>query len=177
MSSPLPWFRLFSSHYLADRDYRLSSLDERGLIFSMLLECWSSCDVPKDCLELSQVIGVPKDQVDRALTPKVTSFFKTRDGFYYSEYLEQQRSVFLLTRTEQRAGGLKGVAIRKIKKSEKEGLPLGQPEGSLYQITSSPFPSSQVKSISVNHGNGSSKSKLEDHKEWLRDYEEAKHSS
>lgn len=171
MSSPLPWFKVFSTHFLADRDYRVTSLEERGLIFSMLLECWSSLDVPTDSQELSQVIGVPKEQVARALTPKVLTFFKTRDQSYFSEYLEKQRNSFLQARSEQIAGGIKGAAIKRSKKIQKEGQPLGEPEGSSNQVNSSSILSSQVNSFSVYQEEGLTDNKLEHHKEWLNDYD------
>ena len=168
MASPLPWFRMFAAHYLADRNFRTSSLEERGLILSMLLECWASIDIPKNPNELGQILGVPVDQVKRALTPKALSFFSERAESYHSCFLDDQRNKFLEGRKARKEGGQKGAAIKKMKKGAIEGEPGGQPEGSLYQ-----FPSPQVKSFSVNQDGGLTNNTLEHHKEWLSDYDKA----
>jgi uncharacterized protein YdaU (DUF1376 family) len=168
MASPLPWFRMFAAHYLADRNFRTISLEERGLILSMLLECWASIDIPKNPSELSQILGVPVDQVKRALTSKALSFFDERGGSYHSRFLDDQRNKFLEERKAKKEGGLKGAAIKKMKKSGFYGEPIGQPEGSLHQL-----PSSQVNSFSVNQEGELTNSKHEQHKEWLDDYDNA----
>ncbi len=166
MASPLPWFRMFAANYLADRNFRTISLEERGLIFSMLLECWASIDIPKGPNELSQILGVPVDQVKRALTSKALSFFEEHGGSYHSRFLDDQRNKFLKERKAQKEGGHKGAAIKKMKKSGIEAIPLGQAEGSLHQLLSS-----QVNSFSVYQEEGLTDNKLEHHKEWLNDYD------
>ena len=168
MASPLPWFRMFAAHYLADRNFRTISLEERGLILSMLLECWASVDIPKNPNELGQILGVPVDQVKRALTSKALSFFNERADSYHSSFLDDQRNRFLEARQARKEGGQKGAAIKKMKKGAVEGQPRGQPEASLYQ-----FPSSQVNSFSVEQEGGLTDSNLEHHKEWLSDYDKA----
>lgn len=168
MASPLPWFRMFAANYLADRNFRTISLEERGLILSMLLECWASIDIPKNPTELSQILGVPVDQVRRALTSKALSFFDERGGSYHSRFLDDQRNKFLEERKAKKEGGQKGAAIKKMKKSGLDSEPLGQPEGSLHQL-----PSSQVNSLSVNQEGELTISKHEQHKEWLSDYDNA----
>jgi hypothetical protein len=144
------------------------NLEERGLVLSMLLECWASMDIPKNPYELSQILGVPIDQVRRALTAKALSFFDERGDTYFSSFLDDQRTQFLAERKAKKEGGQKGAAIKKLKASAVVGQPLGQPEGSLHQI-----PSSQVNSFSVNQERGLTNSKREQHKEWLDDYDNA----
>lgn len=113
MASPLPWFRMFAANYLADRNFRTISLEERGLVLSMLLECWASIDIPKKPDELSQILGVPVDQVKRALTFKALSFFEERGDSYHSSFLDDQRNKFLEVRKARKEGGQKGAAIKK----------------------------------------------------------------
>lgn len=168
MASPLPWFRMFAAHYLADRNFRTISLEERGLILSMLLECWASEDIPKNPNELGQILGVPVDQVKRALTSKALSFFNERGDCYHSSFLDDQRNKFLEARKARIEGGQKGSAIKKMKKGTVEVKPGGQPEGHLHQLQST-----QVNSLSVNKEGKLKDSELEQHKEWLIDYDNA----
>ncbi len=175
MASPLPWFRMFASNYLADRSFRTASLEERGLIISMMLECWASVDVPKDPGELSQILGVSVDQVGSALTPKTLSFFKSRGDSYYSEFLDDQRKAFLTLRQKQIEGGQKGASIKKshMKASRPDGQPLGQSVGSLNDITSPTFHSPQINTFPVDQKGGLAHVDLEQHREWIDDYENA----
>ena len=170
MASPLPWFRMFAANYLADRNFRTISLEERGLILSMLLECWASIDIPKKPDELSQILGVPVDQVKRALTSKALSFFDERGDSYHSNFLDDQRNKFLEIRKARIEGGQKGAAIKKklMVKGGSDAQQVGQPEGSLHQI-----PSSQVNSFSVNQEGELTNGKHEEHKAWLNDYDNA----
>lgn len=174
MSSPLPWFRIFSSHYLSDRDFRTASLEERGLVFSMLLECWSNVDIPSELNELSQILSVPSQQVEHALTPKALSFFKQRGNSYYSEYLDEQRNSFLEKRKKQIEGGKKGAAIKSsMANPSPPGRPKGKPKGSLHQLNSSPIPSPHVYSNSVYQNTELKNHDLEQHAAWLEDYDKA----
>jgi hypothetical protein len=170
MSSPLPWFRVFSSHYLSDRHFRIASLEERGLLFSMLLECWSNLDTPSEPNELSQIIGVPLQQVDLALTPKVLSFFKKRGNSYYSEYLDGQRSSFLEKRKKQIEGGKKGAVIKSLMTNH-SGKPQGKPTGSLNQLKSSPISSLQFNSNPVYQCTELTNNNMKEHAAWLADYD------
>lgn len=167
MASPLPWFRVFASHYLADRNFRTASLEERGLVLSMQLECWVCSDIPTDPNELSQILGVPKDQVTRALSPKVLSFFNTRNQSYYSQFLDDQRNEFLDRRKKQSEGGQKGALKKKLISPQQDSkIPTGGPEGSLYPITSPHLTSTLIPSPSVNQ-----EATLLDHKDWLDSYD------
>ena len=166
MASPLPWFRMFAAHYLADRNFRTMNLEERGLILSMLLECWASIDVPKNANELSQILGVPLDQVKRALTSKALSFFEERGDAYFSKFLDDQRTQFLAERKAKKEGGQKGAAIKKLKASAVIGEPLGQPEASLHQL-----PSIQVTSFSVNQESDLATHRQSELKDWIQDYD------
>lgn len=171
MASPLPWFRIFASHYLADRNFRTASLEERGLVLSMQLECWVCTDIPSDPTELSQILGVPSDQVKRSLSPKVLSFFNTRNENYYSQFLDDQRNEFLARRKKQSEGGHKGAIKKKMShQTEPDGQPTSQPAGSSYQIQSSPVTSNSVPSLSVNQEKDVS-GELENHKEWINAFD------
>lgn len=176
MASPLPWFRMFAAHYISDRDFRTSGLEERGLIFSMLLECWISTDVPNNYAELAQILGVPSDQVKRALTSRVTTFFKIRDNSFYSEFLDDQRNKFLAGRELQREGGRKGAANKRRNQSEgiPKGEPNGEPEGSLYQFNSSSIPSNSIKSNSVKQEGIKVRNVDDKHNDWISAYDSSK---
>jgi uncharacterized protein YdaU (DUF1376 family) len=137
----------------------------------MQLECWVCTDIPSDPSELCQILGVPSEQVTRALSPKVLSFFKERNDSYHSPFLDDQRNEFLERRKKQSQGGQKG-AIRKnqMSKPELHSQPKGQPEGSLYQLQSNPVTSNQITSFSVNQEE-TIDSGLENHTEWINAFD------
>jgi hypothetical protein len=132
-------------------------------------------DIPKNPDELSQILGVPVNQVNRALTLKALSFFNERGDTYHSNFLDDQREEFLLQRKKQAAGGLKGAAIKKklLAKTKPDTRPSGQPEGSLYQLSSSPIPSPQINFNPVNQEGEFANHSHDDLDEWIQDYDSA----
>jgi uncharacterized protein YdaU (DUF1376 family) len=103
-----PAFQVYAFDLMAKREYRLMSLSERGLFFSMLCECWANAEIPANPDELATLLGKP-DEVQVALTQRVIGFFERTptEGFRSSD-LEAYRKNVLDKRERMCEGGRKG---------------------------------------------------------------------
>lgn len=106
-----PAYQEYAATILADRNFRLMTLAERGLFFSMRLECWQNNEVPATENDLAKYLGYEFSDIQKALTPRVKAFFKLNDSSFncpelddYRQHLEQQKA-------KQSAGGKRGAAI------------------------------------------------------------------
>jgi hypothetical protein len=107
------------------------SLDERGLLISLLCECWVNRGVPAKPEELAKWLGFPSDKIQSALTQNVLSFFADVEGELHSPELERYRNEILAQREKMSQGGKKGVQA----KQRRASLPEGYPEGSRVEMS------------------------------------------
>jgi uncharacterized protein YdaU (DUF1376 family) len=120
---------------LANVQYRTMSLQERGLLYSLRLECWVNQSMPADPATLARVLGLGTDMVKEAL-PLVMPFFRLEGGQIVCPELEDYRSHLNETRAKQSEGGKLGAAItngtRNKPKTRKnkgsESTPTGTPQ-------------------------------------------------
>lgn len=106
-----PAYQEYAATILADRDFRLMTLAERGLFFSMRLECWQNNAVPAIENDLAKYLGYELSDIQKTLTPRVKAFFNLNDSLFncpelddYRQHLEQQKA-------RQSEGGKRGAAI------------------------------------------------------------------
>jgi hypothetical protein len=71
---------MYASDRLADRNFKLMSLAERGLLHTMELECWVNSGLPSEIGELTRVLGLNRAEVEAALTERVMRHFRIEDG-------------------------------------------------------------------------------------------------
>jgi len=171
-----PAYQEYAATILADRNFRLMTLAERGLFFSMRLECWQNSEVPAIENDLAKYLGYEVSEIQKALTLRVTSFFNLNNSLFncpelddYRQHLEQQKA-------RQSEGGKRGAAIV----NGKSNKPKKQASASDSTMLSS---SSQVP----RQGDGGSLVKLSSEKqsqnqplengniqdEWVNDYDRA----
>ena len=148
MIKDVPYFQLYAANFLANREFRLMSLDERGLLISIYVECWVNNNVPVNQAELAKCLGFSELDVSKALTNRIKSFLVEKEGNYISPELEGYREKFIEGRRKQSEGGKAGARKKKEKLlgwvGEAEGVPEGQPKGSLIQVNSSSINSNQL---------------------------------
>lgn len=171
MIKDVPYFPLYAANILASRSFKLMTLEQRGLWITIMMECWVNGSVPSDMPSLSKYLGIPLEDIERSLTQIQFGFLEHKGGELISPELEGYRSKFLESRLKQSDGGKKGSEIKKAKKvaMEKEnpqGIPEGQPEGSLIQIKSNSVTSNSINSTSLLGKESIS------NEEWLKDYDE-----
>jgi hypothetical protein len=72
---PAPAFQEYAADMLANRNFRVMNLEERGLLMTLRYECWVNQSVPANCDELAKTLGVPEVNITKAMTHRVKSFF------------------------------------------------------------------------------------------------------
>src|SRR5262245_62668792 len=77
---PAPTSQCYGSDWLAKEEFRLMTLEEPGLLFSMLCQSWVSGTLPGDAESLSKLLGTDVASTNRALTPRVLKAFQPCEG-------------------------------------------------------------------------------------------------
>ena len=104
----LPAYLEYASDILANTQYRLMSISEKGLWDLMRKECWVNHSLPSDPTSLSKILNIPSQELQTLLTDRVLHFFATEDGLLFSPELENYRTSALHRRELQAKGGSKG---------------------------------------------------------------------
>ena len=125
----LPYFPYYASNIIADKRYRLMSMQERAVWISIYTECWPNGAVPADPESLAKYLGFPVEQVKTGLTENVLSFFKAINGELISPQLEEYWGKQTKRRHKQSEGGKKGVKAKRDKALSAQGQPSGTPQG------------------------------------------------
>ena len=117
-----PAYVEYAATILANRQYRLMSLAERGLLYTIRLECWENIQVPASPDELAKYISCDVSDVKAALTDRVKSFLSEKENSLICPELEDYRQHLAERREKQSKGGKDGAAItnRSKKKADKE---------------------------------------------------------
>jgi len=119
-----PAYQEYPAAILANREFRLMSLESRGLVWTMRLECWENKNIPSSPYHLAKTLGFQYEELKNALTSEVLSFFVEFDGVYMSPELESYRAHINERKRAQAEGGKKGAAkTNSYKKSGKSQLP------------------------------------------------------
>lgn len=74
-----PAYLEYAADLLANRQFRLMTFGERGLLSTMKYECWVNGSVPADPSKLARLLGEPPETMSQLLTPAVLDFF--HEGF------------------------------------------------------------------------------------------------
>lgn len=120
-----PAFQEYAATMMANIEYRTMSLAERGLLYSMRLECWVNHLLPAEPTRLARVLGFDVQELV-GLLPAVMCFF-SEDGFSIRcPELDDYRTHLDAVRKRQAEGGRKGAARAHAGRS---GDPLGDPLG------------------------------------------------
>lgn len=148
----LPYFPYYASNIIADKRYRLMSVQERAIWISIYTECWPNGAVPADPESLAKYLGFPVEEVIAGLTERVLSFFKEVKGELISPQLEDYWGKQMKLRSKKSEGGKKGAKRRWDKDSndmpQPKGTPIaqpiGRPMGSLNTLKSNTLKSNSV---------------------------------
>ena len=109
-----PSYQEYPASIMAKLDYRTMSLAERGLLYTMRLECWVNERLPADPARLAKVLGYATEEVKQAL-PAVLSFFSELDGFVSSPELDNYK-IHLADRKRRMSQGGKNSAEKRNRK-------------------------------------------------------------
>jgi hypothetical protein len=163
-----PAYQEYAASVIANGDYRVMSLAERGLLYSLKLECWVNHRVPKDSSDLAKFLGVNAEELRSAL-PKVMFAFQIQGRFIVCPELDNYRNHLDEIREKRASGGRKGAAIaneRRIQMARDATVNTprvsqGSATGSLDKLSPD-----KLSSISVINKEVTNK-----HKEWIDDYD------
>jgi hypothetical protein len=104
-----PAYQEYASSLMARIEYRVMSMEARGLFVSMRLECWVNGSVPSVPAMLARVLGYPVEQIERTL-PEVGAFVSEEGGALRCPELDDYRAHLQDRRDKQAAGGRAGAA-------------------------------------------------------------------
>lgn len=86
-----PAYQEYAAAVIADMRFRRLSLPERGLLYTMRLECWTNRGLPAAPVVLAKVLGVTPDEIEHLL-PSIMTFFKTEGEQIICPELEEYRA-------------------------------------------------------------------------------------
>ncbi|OIQ76485.1 hypothetical protein GALL_418350 [mine drainage metagenome] len=110
-----PAFQEYAASMLSRLPFRTMTLQDRGLLYTMRLECWVNVRLPNNHNDLAKVLGLPVAEVAGSLAA-VMPFFEVVDGFIISPELENYRAHLADRKIKQSQGGKRGSAITNSKR-------------------------------------------------------------
>lgn len=106
-----PAYQEYAAAMMAVREFKLMSLAERGLLYTIRLECWTNLVVPQNSAELAKCLGFSESEMNVALTTNVKAFLKETGADYICQDLEDYREHLEEIRLKRVEGGKKGAAL------------------------------------------------------------------
>lgn len=104
-----PAYQEYAANMLANGDFRALSLAERGLLYTVRLECWANGGVPSDMRRLANFLRFDEADITAAL-PAIASFLRQDQGKLICPDLDDYRAAQEERRRRQSDGGKKGAA-------------------------------------------------------------------
>lgn len=86
-----PAYQEYASDMLANRQFRLMDVSQRGLLYTMRLEAWASGPLPTDHEALSRILGIPAVRIKELLPSVLLHFFQINGGQLVCPDLEMYR--------------------------------------------------------------------------------------
>lgn len=111
-----PAYQEYAASIMAQLPFRTMTLQDRGLLYTMRLECWVNMHLPRSHNDLAKVLGLPIGEVVGSLAA-VMPFFKVVEGFIISPELENYRAHLEDRKNKQSHGGKRGSSITNGRRS------------------------------------------------------------
>jgi hypothetical protein len=160
-----PAYQEYPASILAERNYKLMTLAERGLLYSMRLECWVNGTLPSSLDELAKYLGFTTDQLSGALTDRVRHYFKESFGNFRSEELDNYKEHLEEQRRRKSEGGKNSAKNKKNKQlHNSSSLQVSYQDSANYLVKPRTVKTSQEQSLE--------RGVIDD--AWVNDYESAK---
>lgn len=164
MSRKPPAFQCYAANLIADKNYRLMGLAERGLWVSMYLECWVNEGVPLSPDDLAKFLGFSTNDVESSMSQHVMSFFVEKEFSIVSPELDDYRLSLQKVRKKQSEGG----KIAQENKRKKSSDSLRGQHASRHETLHSTHDASSLDQIRLNQVSSD-----QSIKEWVSDYDNA----
>jgi hypothetical protein len=171
-----PAFQEYASSIIASRQFRLMTLAERGLYYTLRLECWVNVKAPSSLKDLAKYLGFDISEIEASLTENVKSLFIDENGSFSCPELDNYRNHLEGIKSLQSEGGKRGSAITNAKRN-KSTKPVNT------SVSSTPSSDSQVPCragvdslVQLSTVKQSQEQSLENgvyHNQWVNDYDHA----
>ena len=109
---PAPAYQEYAAAMLANIHFRMLEPAERGILYTMRLECWVNHGLPTNPVMLAKILGADPGEVAAAL-PALKSFFREENNLLISPELEDYRAHLANRSAKQSEGGKKSAANKK----------------------------------------------------------------
>jgi hypothetical protein len=156
-----PSFQEYAATILSSKSFRVMTLSQRGLLFTMRLECWVNHSTPSLSNELAKYLGFSHQEILEALSADVISYFNESESSYICPELEDYRQHLKEMRDKQRAGGKKAAAITN---NRWKGIDSGNPQVTCESLV-------QLSPIKLSSNQSLEKGNI--HDDFVKDYESA----
>lgn len=111
-----PAYQEYAAAMIAMREFRLMSLAERGLLYTIRLECWVNERIPSNVAALAKCLGFSESETKEALTTNVKALLQDAGVDYICPDLEKYRKHLAEIRQKKAEGGKRGALITNSKK-------------------------------------------------------------
>lgn len=108
LKRPPPAYQEYASDMLASANYKMMSLEERGMLYTLRKECWVNSFVPVDVVDLAKYLGLEVIEVEKCLTWRVLSFFLVIRERLVCPELEAYKEMLVERHRKMAEGGKKG---------------------------------------------------------------------
>lgn len=140
-----PAYQEYAASMLASKEFRLMTLEQRGFLYTLKLECWENQQVPSEHEELAKYLGVQVDEINRAFTPSQYKFFSKYADFILCPELEDYKQHLNGIREAKSKGGKKSASNRASKLKVEGSTNLQVSSNSLVKLNS--VKTSQAQSL------------------------------
>ena len=178
-----PAYQEYAAPMLANKHYRLMSLVERGLLYSLKLECWENTEIPSNETDLAKYLCCDQNELKQAFSLRVKSFFTINHDVLSCPELDDYRQHLDDRKSKQSEGGKKGAAKvnKKYQQAESPVNASDEPIASNLQVTRQASHESLVKHSTVKQSKSHSLQKehipTSKNDEWINDYDKSSNGS
>jgi uncharacterized protein YdaU (DUF1376 family) len=102
----------YAAAMLANANYRMMTLAERGLLDTLRCECWVNGSLPEDPTTLAKMLSFDQAEIAAAL-PAIMPFFVVKDGKIVCPELEDLRATYADRRERMATGGKRSADKRR----------------------------------------------------------------
>jgi hypothetical protein len=103
-----PAFQEYAADMLANSQFRMMTLEEKGLLTFLRYECWVNDRVPATHVDLARYLGLELEKISSCLTPRVLTFLESEDGHLICPELDAYRASLVERSNKLSIGGSKG---------------------------------------------------------------------
>lgn len=169
-----PAFQCYASDWLARESFRLASLEERGLLFTMLCHVWVNNSLPAEPESLARLLGDMPQTVSRALSERVLeSFERDANGRLICPELASLKVEYLARHDERSRSGKRGAKAKWGKGKREIAEPMATP-------SREPMATPEKSRAEFSKGKLSKDESIEkkillsqEHREWIDAYDNA----